>query len=646
MRGKDRHPARLRAKADELPLHTALPLRPDRRAHARTPAGDLWPRTIVRADSLAHRLRSSHGLGGVSRRGLSLLRRTLARGLGPRRSSRQSFRAKEDDALIYARRLVAERCLYGVDKNAFAVELAKLSLWLVTLQREKPFTFLDHNLRCGDSLVGCSFEQITAFHWNPAKQMGLFEAELQESLEEAIRARALIVERSPEDTPEANREMRTAMEDADDALSRLRTIGDLLIGAFFSAGKDKARENERIRRLDLISKWLGGDASAASEVESLVQETRTALRPFHWMVEFPEVFYAGHVDPLTEEAAEVPPYLDAVVGNPPFAGKNSISEAYGGSVILDWLKVIHPGSHGNADLCAHFFRRMDSFIGEHGTIGLIATNTIAQGDTRSTGLQYLVRTGLVIYEVTESMPWPGEAAVTISVVHLAKGAAVDEVGTVCLNGLPAQVINSRLRPKPERADPVRLAENQNCSFVGTYVLGMGFTLTPEERDILIERNPRNAERIFPYLGGQEVNTSPAQKFDRYVISFGQMSLEEAERWPDLLDIVREKVKPDRDRNKREVRRKYWWRFGEVAPALYAAIAPIDRCLVTALTSKHRIFDFVDKSVHLRPDSCTFFPLMLTHSSLRFKVPHPRAVGVASVRHYAYGWQSIHRFRLL
>ncbi|MBL0196883.1 MAG: hypothetical protein IPQ09_22180 [Myxococcales bacterium] len=70
-----------------------------------------------------------------------------------------------------------------------------------------------------------------------------------------------------------------------------------------------------------------------------------------------------------------------------------------------------------------------------------------------------------------------------------------------------------------------------------------------------------------------------------------MTLEEAEAWPDLLAIVREKVKPERDKNNREVRRKYWWRFGETAPALHAAIAPLKRCLVTSQVSKHLLFSY-------------------------------------------------------
>ncbi|MGF1518898.1 MAG: Eco57I restriction-modification methylase domain-containing protein [Nodosilinea sp.] len=73
-----------------------------------------------------------------------------------------------DERLAIARRIVADRCLYGVDKNPMAVEMAKLSLWLITLQKNRPFTFLDHALRCGDSLLGVtSQEQIEFLHLNP-----------------------------------------------------------------------------------------------------------------------------------------------------------------------------------------------------------------------------------------------------------------------------------------------------------------------------------------------------------------------------------------------------------------------------------------------------------------------------------------------
>src|SRR5439155_8595963 len=111
-----------------------------------------------------------------------------------------------------------------------------------------------------------------------------------------------------------------------------------------------------------------------------------------------------------------------------------------------------------------------------------------------------------------------------------------------LDDAPVEAINSRLRAGHERPEAVALKANSNRSFQGSIALGMGFVLTPDEREALVRKNPRNAERTFPYLGGEEVNASPTQAFERYVINFGDMSLEEAGRWPDLLHIVRERVK--------------------------------------------------------------------------------------------------------
>jgi hypothetical protein len=110
---------------------------------------------------------------------------------------------------------------------------------------------------------------------------------------------------------------------------------------------------------------------------------------------------------------------------------------------------------------------------------------------------------------------------------------------------------------------------------------------------LIEKDPRNAERIFPYIGGEEVNSSPTHAHHRYVINFGEMTEQESRQWPDLMAIVEEKVKPARLAQKREIRAKYWWRFGETTPALFRAIAQCDRVLVTSQVSKHRIFAFLN-----------------------------------------------------
>ena len=168
------------------------------------------------------------------------------------------------------------------------------------------------------------------------------------------------------------------------------------------------------------------------------------------------------------------------------------------------------------------------------------------------------------------------------------------------------VINSRLRPRPERADPVSLGANRGRSFLGWKIYGQGFVLTPDERKDLIGKNAKN-KLIFPYLGGEEVNTSPTQSHHRYVINFGAMSLDEAKAWPDLLSIVRRKVKPERAKLRRAALVEKWWQYGEKQPALAKALAPLSRCLVTSRVSKYLMFTFQPTN-RIFSDQLYVFPL--------------------------------------
>ena len=136
-------------------------------------------------------------------------------------------------------------------------------------------------------------------------------------------------------------------------------------------------------------------------------------------------------------------------------------------------------------------------------------------------------------------------------------------------------------------DPKSLAANAGKSFIGSYVLGMGFTFDDsnpdatsiEEMHRLIEKDPKNAERIFPYIGGEEVNSSPTHSHHRYVINFFDLDEEEAWKYSDLMQIVKDKVKAERDVQKRDALRLKWWQYAEKRPGLVKAISPLDRVLV-------------------------------------------------------------------
>jgi hypothetical protein len=149
----------------------------------------------------------------------------------------------DEDEVLHARRLIAQRCLYGVDKNPMAVDLSKLSLWLATLAKEHPFTFLDHALRCGDSLVGLSQEQISAFHWQPTAQRDFLSGQLREWINRATEYRRKILA-AQDDV--AYDHLRQCLDEADEELSVVRFVGDATIAAFFEGEKPKEREKRRV----------------------------------------------------------------------------------------------------------------------------------------------------------------------------------------------------------------------------------------------------------------------------------------------------------------------------------------------------------------------------------------------------------------
>lgn len=476
----------------------------------------------------------------------------------------------DEDLVTYARRLVAERCLYGVDRNVFAVDLAKLSLWLATLAREHPFTFLDPALRHGDSLVGLSREQMACFNWETGQQLPLLRTVIDERVAEAQALRQRIQGMgASDDVPEKARLLR----DAEAAVADVRRLGDLVIAAFFEREKPKDRKTLLAAYFGLAQDWLNG-TGPLPEPEGDEAGPERSRRPFHWEVEFPEVF--------TRESAG----FDAFVGNPPFAGKNTITAA-SGSNYLQWLLALHEESHGNADLVAHFYRRAYDLLRPGGTFGLIATNTIAQGDTRSTGLRWIRLHDGTIFAARKRIKWPGEAAVVVSVVHVHKGP-LD--GRFELDQRQVPLITAFLFHAGGDESPRVLPENADKSFQGSIVLGMGFTFDDTDKSgvanplsvmhELIAKDARNAERIFPYIGGAEVNESPTHAHHRYVINFEQMSEAEARGWPDLMEIVEAKVKPERLAQNDKGARWLWWQFIRPRPELSAAISSFPRVLVT------------------------------------------------------------------
>lgn len=511
----------------------------------------------------------------------------------------------DEDLALYAKRRVAQVCIYGVDRNPMATDLARLSMWLLTLARDHEFAFLDHALKTGDSLVGLSLKQIEAAHWDENKPgHAILRTIVRDKVREALTARES-VRNAPEDERVIEQARRNRVAEA--AAATLRDIGDGVVAAFFAGDRKKVREEKRLEVEQAAAssdreRWNGMAGAGAA-----LRQGEHGFAPFHWALEFPEVFVGDQAG------------FCAIVGNPPFAGKNTIING-NRPHYLPWLQTLHEGAHGNADLVAHFFRRAFGLLKPNGVMGLIATNTIGQGDTRASGLTWILQNGGAISHAVRRLKWPGEAAVVVSVVHVAKMA----VQAPNLDGHPVRRISAYLVEGDLDVSPEPLAANNSKAFQGSIVLGMGFTFDDDaaangeaeplsKMAELVRSDPRNSTRIFPFLGFDEVSSSPTHMHRRYVIDFGEMplrrdqalprwaSLSAEERddvsrsglvpmdfigpvaadWPQLLSIVEALVKPARDRDKRKARRERWWRFGDRQPGLYRAVEGMPYVLAAA-----------------------------------------------------------------
>jgi hypothetical protein len=515
----------------------------------------------------------------------------------------------DEDELLLAKRLVAQKCLYGVDKNPMAADLAKLSLWLATLAKDHPFTFLDHSLRAGDSLVGLGRKQIASLHWDAKAQRTTVTKALEDAIRRAASARRDILEGGDFLSPELKAQ-KLAL--ADDALSKPRLIGDCVIAAFFAGSKPKERQATLDRltepvedllsgagdyvaarsRLADFTRWLHGkprDTTLADSDKALAPaETIThPLAPFHWEIEFPEVFGRDN------------PGFDAIVGNPPFLGGLRVS-AFLGMTYFEFLVTAYADAGHMCDLVAYFFRRAFVAMRNGGTFGLLATNTIAQGDTRAGGLGWIRRNEGFIFNAIRRFSWPGDAAVVVSQIFVSRGRAL---AISLLDGKPVPKLTSFLFTSGGEDAPERLRGLNDLFSQGVNIRGSGFLIgddgepsTFTEMRALLDRSPQSASRIREYIGGEEVNQSPDHRPMRSVIYLSDI-LEEKDlaAWPDLTEVVRCKVKPERDAlgsnpNNIPLKRR-WWAYHADRHDFYAQMRAMGRVLVMSQVSPHLGFVF-------------------------------------------------------
>lgn len=485
---------------------------------------------------------------------------------------------------VIARRLIAERCLYGVDLNPLAVELAKLSIWLVTLAKGRPFGFLDHNLRCGDSLLGIHrLDQLTELTMTPTGkgQQRLFGQNIQRAVHEAIELRLRLREMPIRDIRDVEAMARLDAE-ARQKLEVPERIADAFIGEVFASGGNNSALISATASLAIqAGQAVDGDRDA---VEAVIQRSTASLsldlstnkerrKPFHWPLEFPEVFSRDGSG------------FDAVVGNPPFLGNRLWKSSMGDR--LQWqCQMILGASPGKIDLCVVFHRRAVELLRANGCYGLLATSNIAEGSAIEVGLGIIVQNGS-IYHARKGMPWPGSAAVVVAIVGFFKGewqADCDADGRSCPR------IGPRLEPEAADVWVPQALPDAPFTFAGVdNSKGLAFVITPESP--WFDRLKDEPDCLLrPYITGDDITSSALNCIDRWALDIADRNLEEVEqKWPVAYRFLIEEVQPTRTPDAlKSYKGLYdrWWQFWNHRAELMRRLRQQERFIAFAKVTKY------------------------------------------------------------
>ena len=491
------------------------------------------------------------------------------------------------DQLLSARRMVSERCLYGVDRNPLAVELAKLSLWLITLAKGKPFEFLDHNLKCGDSLLGVSnIEQLRSLSMlevGSALEQNLWQSFIDDHIQKCLATRQQLRNIRIIDFKDAQA-AADIHRTAQGHVQKLKIVADVVSGLDLENTCHDGTLSANEVSLT-VAEFFAGSAAAEIKLNQLADvclsvpsAARTIkLVPFHWVIEFPEVFLDGSG-------------FDAILGNPPFLG-NKYWRSMLGSHTQSLAKQLLKGTPGKIDLCILFHRRAVNLLRPGGAYGLLGTNNIAEGSAIAVGLGTISNQGTIFW-AKKAFPWPGSAAVSVAIVCFIKGSYL---GLKFANDQSCHFIDAKLEAEnvEGRANrPVYKITNGIYSGEGVHNgKGLAFLLAPDSPWFDRLQNESNS-LLRPYISGEDITKNGLTEIVRYALDIQDRTLSEIENgWPIAYRFLIEVVRPHRTE---AALRSYpgqfdrWWQFCRTRGDFYQRIRRHPSAIVYPKAPKYPI----------------------------------------------------------
>lgn len=275
---------------------------------------------------------------------------------------------------------------------------------------------------------------------------------------------------------------------------------------------------------------------------------------------------------------------DAIIGNPPFLGGKYMRIALGDQYI-DRVFERFCDVKDSVDFCSYWFRLAHEQLDEKGRAGLVGTNSVSQGKSRVASLDFITKNGGYIHESISTQPWSGEAKVHVSIVNWSK----QKPKNYYLDHRLVSRINSSLTSTTDVLSAIRLSANLNQCFQGVIPVGQGFIITEQQVNDWIKADCKNQEVLKLFSMGANLAKNPNGIPDRWIIDFNDMTVEDASDYVLPFEHIKATVKPERDKNRREVTKINWWKYGEKRPAMRKAIASLSCYFTVPRVSKWAVF---------------------------------------------------------
>ena len=452
-----------------------------------------------------------------------------------------AFMTETTDAeteLAYWRRRVVESCVYGVDLNPMAVELAKLSLWLHTVAKGEPLSFLDHHIRCGNSLIGAKIENLSNLPElkKSRRKSGTSETQTEIPMEFPFTDRVataighyLLIEETESRTADQIHAKERELDIAQQMLRSHKGVANLWTSVYF--GNEVSRPTYH-QALDALRSQ---DTDALENLPSYqrAQEIATERRFFHWEIEFPEVFR----DKYGREKDN--PGFDAVIGNPPYIRQEALGN------IKPFLATYQTYS-GIADLYIYFVEQAHQLMQERGRFGMITSNKFMRANYGK-GLRLYLSTNTALNEIVDFGELPVfEDAAAMPAILLTQRESVEaqtfrftQIQTLDFDSLQAEIDrigeqldqtalgeNWTLAPAHEikilnkiRESSTTLTEYCNGQIQSGIKTGFNeaFIIDAQTRNRLVAEDPKSAEIIKPCVVGDDIRKYEIQFRERYLI---------------------------------------------------------------------------------------------------------------------------------